>query len=161
WGTFLLEKASEEWEDTGRVWKLSLLDRTTVPSQDVVDQSYAVAAGTNILQEVRSILASCGEYISIDESVSLATRSGMVWEAGTSKLHIINDLLDAAGYTSLWLDGWGNFQTTPRVLPADRSIEYELLAGVPRELVDGSRAIYSSDWTRERDSFGVPNKVIA
>lgn len=161
WGTFLLEKASEEWEDTGRIWKLSLLDRTTVPSQDVVDQSYAVAAGTNILQEVRSILASSGEYMNVDQSVDLATRSGMVWEAGTSKLNIINDLLDAAGYNSLWMDGWGNFQATPRVLPADRSIEYELLTGVSRELVDGSKSIYGSDWTRERDSFGVPNKVIA
>lgn len=161
WGTFLLEKSSEEWEDTGRVWKLSMLDRTTVPSQDVVDQSYAVAAGTNILQEVRAILATSGEYMAVDQSVDLATRSGMVWEAGTSKLKIINDLLDAAGYNSLWMDGWGNFQATPRVLPADRSIEYELLTGVSRELVDGSKSIYSSDWTRERDSFGVPNKVIA
>lgn len=161
WGTFLLEKSSEEWEDTGRIWKLSLLDRTTVPSQDVVDQSYAVAAGTNILQEVRSILASCGEYMTVDDSVDLATRNGMVWEAGTSKLNIINDLLDAAGYSSLWMDGWGNFQATPRVLPADRSIEYELLTGVQRELVDGGKSIYSSDWSRERDSFKVPNKVIA
>lgn len=161
WGTFLLEKASEEWEDTGRVWGLSLLDRTTVPSQDVVDQSYAVAAGTNILQEVRAILATCGEYMNIDASVSLATRTGMVWEAGTSKLNIINDLLDAAGYNSLWMDGWGNFQATPRVLPADRSIQYELLTGLTRELVDGERSIYSPEWSRERDSFGVPNKVIA
>lgn len=161
WGTFLLESAKEEWEDTGRVWKLSLLDRTTVPSQDVTDQSYAVAAGTNILQEVRSILASCGEYIAIDQSVDLATRTGMVWEAGTSKLKIINDLLDTAGYNSLWMDGWGNLQATPRVLPADRSIEYELLTGLPRELVDGQLSIYSPEWKRERDSFGVPNKVIA
>lgn len=160
WGTFLLEKAGEDWEDTGRVWKLSLLDRTTVPSQDVVDQSYAVAAGTNILKEVRAILATSGEYMAIDESVDLATRSGMIWEAGTSKLNIINDLLDSAGYNSLWMDGWGNFQATPRVLPADRSIIYELL-GLPRELADGEKSIYSPEWTRERDSFRVPNKVIA
>lgn len=160
WGTFLLEKATEDWEDTGRVWKLSLLDRTTVPSQDVVDQSYAVAAGTHILKEVRAILATSGEYMVIDESVDLATRSGMVWEAGTSKLNIINDLLDSAGYNSLWMDGWGNFQATPRVLPADRSIIYELL-GFPRELSDGEKSIYSPEWARERDSFRVPNKVIA
>lgn len=161
WGTFLLEKAGEQWEGTGRTWKLSLLDRTTVPSQDVVDQSYAVAAGTNILREVRSILGSSGEYIAIDESVTLATKSGMVWEAGTSKLTIINDLLDAAGYNSLWMDGWGNLQATPRVLPADRSIMYELLTGVARELIDGESAIYEPEWTRDRDSYGVPNKVIA
>ncbi len=160
WGTFLLESAKEQWRDTGRVWSLSMLDRTTVPSQDVVDESFAVPAGTTILSQVAAILASSGEYVAVDSSVTLATQGNMVWEAGTSKLKIINDLLDVAGYNSLWMDGWGNFQLTPRVLPADRSIKYELL-DLPRELVDGPKSIYSSSWTRERDSFGVPNKVIA
>jgi hypothetical protein len=159
-GVFLVSSAKEEWEDTGRVWSLELLDRCTVPSQDVMDQSYAVAAGTIILQEVRSILASCGEYIAIDESSTKATSTGMVWEAGTSKLKIINDLLSVAGYSALWMDGYGNFQATPNVLPADRSITYEVL-GIPRELRDGAQSIYSPDWTRDRDSFDVPNKVIA
>ena len=159
-GVFLVSAATEEWENTGRVWSLELLDRCTVPSQDAVDQSYSVAAGTLILQQVRTILASCGEYVAINEASTLATSSGMAWEAGTSKLKIINDLLDVAGYNSLWMDGFGAFQMTPRVLPADRSIMYEVL-GFPRELRDGEQSIYSPDWTRDRDSFNVPNKVIA
>ncbi|QWY84465.1 minor tail protein [Microbacterium phage QuadZero] len=159
-GVYLLSAAVEEWEDTGRVWSLKLLDKCTVPEQDKVDQSYAVPAGTNILQRVKSILASAGEYIAIDNSVTLATSSGMVWEAGTSKLKIINELLDVAGYNALWMDGNGDFRVTPRVLPADRPINYEFL-GIPRELRDGDKSIYSPDWNRERDSFDVPNKVVA
>lgn len=159
-GVFLVSNATEEWEDTGRVWNLELLDKCTVPSQDVVDQSYAVPAGALILQTVKAILASCNEFIAVNESSTLATSGGMVWEAGTSKLKIINDLLDAAGYNALWMDGTGNFMATPRVLPADRSIQYEML-GVPRELRDGEQSIYESRWTRDRDSFDVPNKVIA
>ncbi len=159
-GVFLVSAAKEEWRDTGRVWALELLDKCTVPDQDAVDQSYAVAAGTLILPEVRSILASAGEYIAINESVTLTTSTGMVWEAGTTKLKIINDLLDVAGYNSLWMDGYGNFRVTPRVLPADRPINYEVL-GFARELVDGEKSIYRPDWTRNRDSFEVPNRVIA
>lgn len=159
-GVFLVSAAAEEWESTGRVWSIELLDKCTVPSQDSVEEAYAVAAGTNILQEVRAILATSGEFLAIDESVALATSSGMVWEAGTSKLKIINDLLDVAGYNALWMDGYGNFKVTPRVLPADRSITYELL-GFPRELRDGAQSIYRPQWTRDRDSFEVPNKVIA
>lgn len=159
-GTFLVSAAVEEWEDTGRVWSLELLDRCTVPAQDAVEEAYAVAAGTLVLQEVKAILASCDEFIAVDDSVTLATSSGMVWEAGTTKLKIINDLLDVAGYSALWMDGYGNFQATPRVLPADRSITYEVL-GVPRELRDGETSIYRPSWTRDRDSFEVPNKVIA
>jgi hypothetical protein len=159
-GVFLVTAATESWEDTGRVWSLELLDKCTVPSQDQVDQSYAVAAGTLILQQVRLLLASSGEYIAINEASTLATSTGMVWEAGTTKLKIINDLLDAAGYNALWMDGYGNFQLTPRVLPADRSVTYEVL-GIPRELNDGALAIYRPDWSLDRDSFDVPNKVIA
>lgn len=159
-GIFLVSAAREDWEDTGRVYSLELLDKCTVPSQDVVDQSYAVAAGTLILAQVKTILASSNEFIAVDASNTLTTSSGMVWEAGTSKLKIINDLLDVAGYNSLWMDGMGNFQATPRVLPANRSILYEVL-GIPRELVDGQQGIYRPQWELDRDSFDVPNKVIA
>jgi len=159
-GVYLVSNADEDWDSTGRVWSLELLDKTTVPDQDVFDQSYAVAAGTPILKEIRSILASCNEYIAIDESNTLATSSGMVWEAGVSKLKIINDLLDVANYNSLWIDGYGNYQTTPRILPANRSINYEVL-NVPRELRDGPQSIYKPSWSRSQDSFSVPNKVIA
>ncbi|AXQ52884.1 minor tail protein [Microbacterium phage Neferthena] len=159
-GIFLLSSAVEEWEDTGRVWNISLLDRCTVPSQDAFDQSYSVPAGTLILKQVQTILTTCGEFMPVDASNTLATANGMAWEAGTSKLKVINDLLDVAGYNALWMDGQGNYQATPRVLPADRSINYEVL-GIPRELKDGEQAIYQPDWTRDRDSFEVPNKVIA
>ncbi|WNM75065.1 minor tail protein [Microbacterium phage Morrigan] len=160
-GIFLVSSAGEGWQSTGREWELSLLDRATVPSQDSFDQSYSVPAGALVLQTVRTILATCGEYIAINDSSTLATSSGMVWEAGTSKLTIINDLLDVAGYNSLWVDGMGDFQATPRVLPANRSVVYEALGGIPRELRDGERSIYSPEWSRDRDNFDVPNKVIA
>ena len=159
-GVFLVTKAQEQWEATGRTWKLELLDKTTVPDQDQYEITKAVAAGTPILAQVATILAECGEYAAYDVSNTLATSSGMAWDIGTTKLKVINDLLDVAGYNSLWIDGYGNYQMTPRVLPNDRPLTYEVL-NIPRELVDGEQSIYSPDWTRDRDSYDVPNKVIA
>jgi len=159
-GVFLVSNVGADWKNTGRLFSLELLDRCTVPYQDAVDESYSVAAGTLILPTVQVILASSGEHMAVDSSSTLATSSGMAWESGTTKLQIINDLLDVAGYNSLWMDGWGSFQATPRELPADRSVTYELL-GLPRELRDGARSIYKTDWSLDRDSFQVPNKVIA
>lgn len=159
-GIFLVSAATEQWTGTGRVWSLELLDRCTVPAQDKIEGSFSVPAGARILRTVRDILLSSNEYIEIDSSSTLATSTGMVWEAGTSKLTIINDLLDVAGFNALWIDGYGNFQLTPRVLPANRSLTYDLL-GVPRELKDGEQSIYQPEWTRDKDSFEVPNKVIA
>ena len=160
-GVFLMAAAPESWTGTGRVLSLELLDRATVLDQDQVDASYAVPAGTVILSAVASVIAAAGEHIDVDASVTDALATAMVWPAGTTKLQIVNDLLAALNYNSLWVDGLGNFQATPYVLPAQRSLSYEILNGVERELVDGEQAIYAQEWTRDRDMFDVPNKVIA
>lgn len=157
---FLISAAVEEWNATGRVWSLDLHDRTTVPQQDCIDESYAVEAGTVILEAVQTVLASAGEHVDIDRSVTLKTSASMVWPAGKSKLTIANDLLSAAGYSALWVDGVGALQASPYVVPAARSIMYEVL-GMPRQLVDGEQSIYQPEFQRDRDSYSVPNKVVA
>lgn len=157
---FLITSAVEEWSATGRVWALELLDRCTVPDQDKTEESYAVAAGTVILEAVADVLASAGEHFDVDASVSTALAAPMVWPAGTSKLTIVNEMLDAAAYSALWVDGAGIFQATPYVVPANRSVLYEVLR-MPRMLVDGEQSIYEPEWQRDRDAYSVPNKVVA
>lgn len=161
WGAFLISTAKEDWSGTGRVFNLTLHDRSTVLDQDRVDETFAVDTSTPILSAVASVIASAGEHLSIDATVANTLSAARVWPVGTTKLQIVNDLLDALGYSSLWVDGQGEFQATPRVLPADRPEEYELLNGVKRELVDGETSIYGDEWTRDQDMFDVPNKVIA
>lgn len=159
-GVYLFSAAPEEWSGAGRVYGLELLDRCTVLDQDLVEVSYTVAAGTNVLSAVATVIASAGEAITVDASVTSTTNTAMVWPAGTSKLQIVNDLLKVIQYNALWVDGVGNYRATPYVVPAGRSIGYELLNGVTRELVDGETSIYQEAWSRDRDLFKVPNKVI-
>jgi len=161
WGVFLPSAAPEEWSATGRVLSIDLLDKSTVLDQDKVDSSYTVDTATPVLAAVATVIASAGETISVDATVTATLASPMVWPAGTSKLTIVNDLLAAINYSSLWVDGVGNFRATPYVLPAKRSLAYELLNGVNRELVDGEDSIYEDEWSRDKDLYGVPNKVIA
>jgi hypothetical protein len=159
-GVFLIAAAPEEWSDTGRILSLELLDRATVLDQDSVEATYTVDAGTGILAAVATVISSSGEAITVDATVTDTLSSAMVWPVGTSKLLIVNDLLGALNYNSLWVDGNGSFRATPYVLPADRSLTYELL-NVARELVDGEKSIYGKNWSRDQDLFAVPNKVIA
>jgi hypothetical protein len=159
-GVFLFSAAPEAWAGTGRTYSAELLDRSTVLDQDSVDESYTVDATTPILQAVAAVIASAGESIDVDATVTDTLASPMVWEAGTSKLRIVNDLLAALNYNSLWVDGVGRFQATPYVVPAKRSLTYELL-NRPRELIDGADSIYSDEWSRDLDMFAVPNKVVA
>lgn len=159
-GVYLFTAAPEEWSGSGREYSLELLDRNTVLDQDLVEVSYTVAAGTQILQAVSTLVTSAGESITVDATQTATLASAMVWDAGTSKLQIINDLLSALNYNSLWVDGVGQYRATPYVVPASRSIKYELLNGLDRELLDGETSIYGESWSRDRDLFQVPNKVI-
>jgi hypothetical protein len=160
-GVYLVSAAPESWSAAGRVYGVELLDRCTVLDQDEIEVSYTVASGTVILSAVATVIASAGEAITVDASVATALASTMVWPAGTSKLQIVNDLLATMNYASLWVDGVGNFRATPYVAPASRSINYELLNGVKRELVASEeKGIFAEEWTRDRDLFKVPNKVI-
>lgn len=160
-GMFLPSGAPEEWSGTGRTVKIELLDRATVLDQDRVETSYTVGTSTPILSAVSTVVSSAGESIVVPAGVTDTLASPMVWPAGTAKLQIVNDLLAALNYNSLWVDGVGNFRATPYELPARRSMAYELIEGEQRELVDGDRSIYGDEWSRDVDLFNVPNKVIA
>lgn len=165
-GAYLVTAAPEGWSGTHREFSLELHDRCTVLDQDKVDVTFTAATGTPILTVVKSVVASAGEAIDVDASDARQLGAPMVWPAGTSKLSIVNDLLDVLSYNSLWMDGSGAFRATPYVRPALRATYYAVLndesgAALRRELVDGDESIYASEWTRVRDSYGVPNKVIA
>jgi hypothetical protein len=154
------------WSDAGRVFALELHDKSTVLDQDAVDETFTAGTDVPILSIVQQVIESAGERITVDASQTLRLPAPRSWDAGTSKLAIVNDLLKVLGYNALWVDGVGNFRATPYVEPADRSATFEVLVdedgnAIARELVDGERSIYSPEWKQDRDVWGVPNKVIA
>lgn len=165
-GIYEMSATPESWSDTGRTYSVELLDKSTVLVQDEISETFVAEAGVPILTIVKDLIESAGELISIDASETGALANARVWEVGTSKLRIINDLLTVLNYNALWVDGPGNFRATPYVRPAARSIRYTVLNDesgqrLVRELVDGEEAIYSPDWTRDQDLYGIPNRVIA
>lgn len=162
-GIFIFTAAPGEWTGTGRTYKLEMHDKASVLDQDLVDQTFTADDSQPIIMWVREVIQSAGETISIDAAQTARLASPRVWDVGTSKLTIVNDLLDAIGYNSLQVDGQGNFLATRYVKPAARSIKYDVpeLSDLDRELVFGDHAIYTPEWTWDRDQYKVPNKVVA
>lgn len=153
-GVFLPTTPTSDWTDGGRKWNVELMDRSAILQQDCVEKTYSVGSGANVLAKVKDLIRSTGESVgSITTSTKRVQAGGMAWKAGTSKLTIINDLLDSAGFYSLWVDGNGNFRVQPYVAVTKRHVTYTMQ--------DGVNSIYLPDFTYERDDYSIPNKVIA
>jgi hypothetical protein len=165
-GLYVVTASPERWSGTGRAFTIEMHDKSTVLDQDAIETTFTAATGLPVLGIVQDVIESAGELIAVDGSETRELTSPIVWTAGTTKLAIVNDLLNAIAYNSLWVDGVGAYRTTPYVRPAQRSTKYSVLndeAGqrLMRELADGDEAIYLPEWSRDRDVFGVPNKVVA
>lgn len=151
-GVFIPAAPVDAHNDTGKTVEVELYDKLLILEQDAVDATYTVAKGANVVAAIRAVISSAGQTRhSIDDNTQ-TLRSAMVWEAGTSKLRIVNDLLDSINYFSLWCDGYGVYQGNPYKAPSERP--------VARTFVDDEDSIYSPDFGHDRDLFNIPNKVI-
>lgn len=154
WLTGLPQSPELARSSTGQAIRVDLLDKMSVLDQDVLPDSYSLPAGTLVTGAVRQLILDAGEpagSIAITDS-PLMLRAPMSWEGMTSRLRIINDLLDTISYFSIWCDGGGKFQAAPYTLPADR---------VPvRQFVAGPESVHKARMFRKQDLAGIPNRVI-
>lgn len=129
---------------------VSLLSKVSVVADDTVER-YSLDAGTEIIPTVVGLIRSTGESKIAATPSPAVLAEARSWDPGTPKLRIINDLLQAAGYWSLWCDGAGQFRVEPYVDLANRPVSYEFQAG--------QASIHSPAWEREQNMSGVPNRV--
>ena len=151
-GIYIPSAPVENWTDTELTLDIELLDKCSLLDNDYVLESYAVGDGKNVTAAVRGLIVSAGENAGSITDGSETLNKGMSWESGTSKLTIINDLLEAAGYLSLHVDGEGRFRAEKRRLPKSRPIAHEF--------VDNNHSIYTPVFTYEKDIYSVPNRVV-
>lgn len=151
-GTFLCMADGEARGQATTSREVVLLDKLLILDEDRVESTYSVAAGAVVTDVVADLIASAGESaVAITDSAETLT-SGQVWEPGTSKLRIINDLLDAINYFSLRCDGYGRYVAAPYQAPAQRPVE--------REFIPGEASIHLPELRLERKLSDIPNRVV-
>lgn len=150
-GVFIPASPGIQFSGEGYNRAIDLYDKLQILDQDRVETTYSVAPGVVVTTLIKSILVGIGETRDAITPSTATVRSAMVWEADTSKLQIINDLLASINYFSLWADGYGVFQGTPYQPPSGRGLSWIF--------EDDAESIYSPDFFNNRDDFNVPNKV--
>jgi hypothetical protein len=150
-GVFIPASPNVDYSTPGGTRTIELYDKLLILDRDETDGTYSVAAGAVVTTVVRGILVAAGEVRDAITDSTAVMRTSQVWEAGTTKLKIVNELLASINYFSLWVDGYGVFHGTPYTDPGAR--------GTAWTFADNADSIYSAAFTVDEDSFDVPNKV--
>lgn len=152
-GTYMLTSPIENHTDTGVTYDVGLLTKMNIINEDTVINRFYCPKNTPIIATVVAIIKSTGEQRLAVTGSSIWLAADLTWDAATPKLTIVNDLLQAAGYSSLWCDGSGLFRVEPYVDPASRPVSFEF--------EHGAKSLHFPDWQREQDHTSVPNRFLA
>lgn len=154
-GVFLPSTTTDDWDDTTRTWTVELADKTSILDGTVLGEFYTVPAGSNVVSTVKALIERSGEAAGAITPSTQTTLGTLTFEPKDTLLSVINDLLGAANFFSLWCDGEGQYQVTPATSVTARPITAEFVDGR-----DGT-ALYKPGFSREQDMNSIPNRVIA
>lgn len=153
-GVFVPGHTQQTWGKEGRrVWDIEVLDKTSVIQQDETDATLSYAAGQVVTEAVAALIASTGESPGSLTPSTAALTQPLTFDIGVSKLTVINKLLAAIGYGSLWADGNGQFRVEPYVNPRNRTPVYDMHD-------DGNSIYLPENLLIANDIYAIPNKVI-
>jgi hypothetical protein len=151
-GTFLVSSPDRHANVGTCSRTLTLLDKLAILAEDKVSASYTVAATTVATTAVATVLTGAGVTRSAITPSAETVTADRVWDAGTSKLTIVNDLLSSINYFALTADTSGALVASPYLAPEDRPIAYDL--------IDGAGGLYLPTLTVGADHYTVANKVV-
>ena len=138
-------------EQAGRAQvSVALYDLTIHAQEDEIAGVWTETAGSVVTDRVQAILTGIGLRTSVTPS-SETLRRDLVFEETATKLRVINDLLDAAGFFALHVSPSGQFQVRPYVPPQSRPVVYSFATRPDAE----HTARVDTDYPQT-----LPNKVI-
>lgn len=113
---------------------------------------FTVTAGTKAVQKAMELVESLGLRVNNPDKSAYVLGSDHTFNADEANyLSIVNWLLDAAGYASVWVDAFGNVQMTPYVEPLERPISITL--------ADDENSILYPELSKRSDYSDTPNVV--
>lgn len=113
---------------------------------------FTVEAGTQAVQKAIELAESLGLRVNNPDPSAYTVRETHTFkEEDADYLSIVNWLLDAAGYSSAWVDAYGIVQMTPYIEPTERKVSLTL--------ADDEDSIMYPDLSRQSDYADTPNVV--
>ena len=151
-GVFVFSTPTKE-ESTGITVSVECYDKTVILSEDCLTERLFIAKGTKYLKAVTDMLLSAGdtEYILPQNDYELP--QDREFEVGTSKLEVINTLLDECNCTPLYANASGQYVSR---------LKLSATAGaVTKTYRSDAVSVLLPSVSSETDFYSVPNVFIA
>ena len=152
-GTFIASAPSSTLNRKTRRGELDIYSLLQIVQDAGISEPLVIEPDTVSVSYAAFLILGCGLPVHADDSAAKLTTE-WAYDAGTSKLEIVNDLLKFAGFASAGIDERGVVQLQVYIDPADRSASVMLRDDEPG-------CIFSPVVKHELDYFSVPNVVIA
>jgi hypothetical protein len=153
-GVFLPSTPERQVGEGPPVWAVDAFDKL-----DILDTpaggSVSIEAGANIVAAVTELIEGAGEAKVAIEPSSAVTASARVFSIAEdwTLLGIVNDLLDSAGFTAVYVDVDGWFRAETYRSPADRPVMWAYDA-------DSSTTTVAEDRTSIADYYRAANVIV-
>ena len=149
-GIFLLS-SPERVEEGQEIYRdIEAYDGTIILDEDRFTERYTIKAGTRYDMAVINILKGAGIKKYNIETSDKTLPNDLEYEPGTSKIEVVNELLESINYTPIWVDEWGYFTSLRYIPPSDRAVDYEY--------IDDELSVTENGMSEEFDLYSVPNK---
>lgn len=150
-GIYLPASVRDTQDETERGTTIEAYDRSWRVRDTATETILSLAAGTNYLTAIKTLLAGCGIALIVETpTTATLTERREDWDVGTSYLKIVNQLLSEINYNPLWFDASGAAILEPASVPTAESIEHTLDASNVESLLLPSLS-------RETDVYSAPN----
>ena len=152
-GVFLLSSPKRKADVAGNVIReVDAYDLLQVLLDDKVTDRYTIPLGTNYIAALKTLLDSAGITSQNLTACASVLPASLDWAPGTDKLTIINALLGAINYWSLFFDVYGLAVAQPYVLPSNRASDYTYK--------DDLQSVTFPEVEQDLDLFAIPNKWV-
>jgi len=154
-GLFNVVPPSQTITEETRTATLAGNDLTWLLASDVFENGYTVEKGTNVVAAVETVIRSVGLTRIVIAPTDKTLASTTSWKPATTKLEVINDLLNAIGYYTLYMTKDGMLASKPyqSAKTPNVSVVYDTTDPYSRVMVHGA---VKKDTTPDR----IANKVV-
>lgn len=145
---------NKQMDDNGIVsWSVECYDGIIRLKQDCLTDLLYIPAGTNYISAVQSVLAGAGiENVIISDPTTLTLPIDREFDTGSTKLEVINTLLEEINYNKIRCDADGNFVLSRYREPSTSEVTVSYRAD--------QYSIISQGVSVETDYFDTPNHWI-